>query len=800
MPLVWRRFFLGDNLLRQFPIGIRLRLVFACIVLLMFMGSSLALWHLRTIRKHVEGISLAERRMSAVLQVDNSILAMMNHLHRSADQRQPESFAADAARELSISRADIAGAAAILQEIAPETNRQAVILESLSGLLEALPGRVKTLIELARAEDWTALHARLLNQVDHTDDVVAALVREMNRDLADSRRRLREEVGRVELRTAGTLAGTGLLSLLLAALLGLAVTRSITRPLTTLASGARALAQGQFTDKLAVGGTDELAQLAQVFNQTARELEDAYGKLRVSEARFRSLIENASEVILIVSPGGRILYASPSTAFVLGQPAEAFMGRDMSDLLDSEEVPQAIKLLQELSERSGGTQPVSLRLRHGDGTLHSLEGLAANLLADPAVAGIVINARDVSDRLRAEQVLREREDQLRHSQKMEAIGLLAGGIAHDFNNLLTGIMGGSSLILDSLNENDPNYHLANDILRATNRAADLTRQMLAYAGKGTFVIEPVDISDLVRDISALIKTCTPKKVDLHLDLATQLPAVKADASQLQQVAMNLIVNAAEAIEQSAGVVSIRTGARIMDWATIGSEFPSYDISPGKFVFLEVRDSGCGMDEALISRIFDPFFTTKFTGRGLGLSAVLGIVRSHRGALKVISKPGRGTTFTVVFPASAMAVVRSEPVARDESSFEGHETVLVVDDEEPVRNLARLTLTRYGYDVLVAENGQAAIEIMRIYGDRIAAVLLDLTMPVMSGDEALPQLKQIRPDIKIILSSGYGEHEALSRFAQDGIVDFVQKPYRAAKLVEKVKQVIQGNPSVGSTNT
>lgn len=797
MRPAWNSLFLSGSRFRQFPIGTRLRLVFAGIVLIMFVGCSLALWYLRAIRKHVETVSLAEHRMSAVLKVDNSILALMNRLHRLADLRQREYFASEAARQLTIFRADVAAPTAVLHGIAPENNRQAVILESLSGLLEALPDRVSTLADLAQTDDWTALHARLLNQVDRTDDVLAALVREMNADLADSRKRLRDEVETVEVRTAETLAGTGVLSLVLASLLGLAVTRSITRPLKSLASGARALAQGQFGSKLAVTGSDELSQLAQVFNQTAGELEDVYGKLQLSEARFRSLIENASEVILIVNRSGRILYASPSTALVLGQPAEAFAGREIRDILHSEDIPQAHKIFQELSERSGGTQPVSFRLRYHDGTFHSLEGLAANLLADAAVAGIVINARDVSDRLLAEQALRERENQFRQAQKMEAIGLLAGGIAHDFNNLLTGIMGSVSLMLDRRSENDPDVHLLNDVMRASNRAAELTRQMLAYAGKGAFVIQPVDLSDLVQDISTLIKSCIPKKVDLRLRLAPRLPAVQGDASQLQQIVMNLIVNAGEAIgEQSAGVVSIATGMRSLDQKTIRSDFLSYDLSPGEYVFLEVQDSGCGMTEALMAQIFDPFFSTKFTGRGLGLSAVLGIVRSHRGGLNVVSAPGRGTTFLVVFPASAAALKRSEPVAQDRNAFQGHETILVVDDEEPVRRLAKLALMHYGHNVLVAENGQAAIEIMRAHADQIAAVLLDLTMPVMSGDEALPVLRQIRPDVKVILSSGYGEDEALRRFENNGMLAFIQKPYRVSTLVEKVKQVIHGDPPAG----
>src|ERR1017187_4836343 len=261
----WR--LLSNLRLRRFRIGTRLRLAFGCIVFLMFLGSSLALWYVRTIRKDVDSVSLVEQRMSAVVQVDNSVLTLMNQLHRSADLRRRERFEADAAGLLWIFRSDTAAAALVLRSIPPEDNRQGAIIESLNGLLEAFPSRIQAMVDLARVDDWAAVHARLLNQVDRTDDVVATLVNEIDRDLVESLQRLRSQVGRAELHTAEVLAATGLLSLLLAALLGIAVTRSITRPLASLDAGTRALARGHFGGRLAVTGTDELSQLARAFNQ-----------------------------------------------------------------------------------------------------------------------------------------------------------------------------------------------------------------------------------------------------------------------------------------------------------------------------------------------------------------------------------------------------------------------------------------------------------------------------------------------------------------------------------------------------
>src|SRR4051812_20865086 len=371
--------------LRRFRIGTRLRLVFAVVVLLMFLGSSFALWYLRAIRKDVETVSLVEERMSAVLEVDNRVLALMNQLHRSADLRERDHFESKAQALLSDFRSGTAAAARILHEIPPENTRQAVIIESLNGLLEALPGRVGALVELARADDWTAVHARLLNQVDRTDDVLAALVGEINRDLLESRQHLRHEVEQAELHSGEALAVAGLLSLLLAAVLGLAVTSSITRPLASLEAGTHALARGQFGEQLKIRGADELSQLARAFNQMARQLEGLYGKLRFSEARFRSLIENASDLILIVGKSGQIQYASPSTARVLGESGEPFMGRSIRNLLDSDEVLRAERMFEDVSHRARGTEPFELRFRHRDGSLRSMEGLATNLMADPAV-------------------------------------------------------------------------------------------------------------------------------------------------------------------------------------------------------------------------------------------------------------------------------------------------------------------------------------------------------------------------------------------------------------------------------
>lgn len=384
---------------------------------------------------------------------------------------------------------------------------------------------------------------------------------------------------------------------------------------------------------------------------------------------------------------------------------------------------------------------------------------------------------------------RRSEDKLRHTQKLESLGVLAGGIAHDFNNLLVGIMGNAGLASESLPVGHPVRDQLDEIVLAGQKAANLTRQMLAYAGKGKVALEQVDLSKLILDTERLLRSSLLKNVDLRLDLKTDLPCVEADAGQMQQVVMNLVINAAEAItDQQSGAVSVRTGRRHIDKAFTCGQLSGQEVAPGEYVVLEVEDSGVGMDEATQARIFEPFFTTKFLGRGLGLSAVLGIVRGHRGGLKVASSPGKGTTFQVLLPAVSESRALPDPCSAD-VKLRGNATVLVVDDESCVRKLAQSVLTKYGYTALVAEDAFAAMDLLRQTRHRIAVVLLDLSMPGMSARQAVQRIQTGWPGTHILLSSGYGEEEVLAQFAGTKLAGFLQKPYTPLQLAEKIKTAI-----------
>lgn len=330
----------------------------------------------------------------------------------------------------------------------------------------------------------------------------------------------------------------------------------------------------------------------------------------------------------------------------------------------------------------------------------------------------------------------------------------------------------------------PAQQMLQGIISASERAASLTRQLLAYAGKEHLAPRPIDLSIAVRDLTGLLRTSIPKNVYLALDLQDSLPYVNADQTQLQQVIMNLVINAAEAIPQDTpGTVKIMTAARRPDADDYEHAVTPLLQDDRSYVVLTVADTGQGMTPEIQSRIFDPFYTTKFTGRGLGLSAVLGIVKAHQGAITLKTAPGTGTMFTLLLPSAAAAA----PVTKLQDAFEplhGSGTILVVDDEPAVRAVAQGMLEHYGYRVLLAEDGRQGIETLTAHPE-IIAIILDLAMPVMTGDQAAPQMRSIHPTVPIILTSGYPEAEARGRVAAAGITTFLQKPYTAGKLLEKL---------------
>jgi signal transduction histidine kinase/CheY-like chemotaxis protein len=400
-----------------------------------------------------------------------------------------------------------------------------------------------------------------------------------------------------------------------------------------------------------------------------------------------------------------------------------------------------------------------------------------------------IIATDISDRKRAEEERLHLERQVQHAQKLESLGLLAGGIAHDFNNLLVGVLGGTDLALQHISPTSPARELLEDVTEAAHRAGDLANQMLAYSGKGRFIVEPTDLSALIKEMFQLIEASVPKKCRIAYELDDDLPATEVDVTQIRQIALNLVVNAAEAIGEEVGTVAIATGSLQCDREDLAKVYPGDEAEEGRYVYLEVKDSGVGMDSETVQKIFDPFFTTKTTGRGLGLAAALGIVRGHQGAIKVESEPDRGTTMTILLPASEKTALNRTRKLEAQGDWQGSGLVLLVDDEEMVRTVIEAMLRRLGFDVVVATDGRQGVEVFRQQADDIALVVLDLTMPVMSGDDACQEIRRIKSDARVLLSSGFHKQDVTGKFAASGPDGFIQKPYRLDTLTQTIREIL-----------
>ncbi len=389
------------------------------------------------------------------------------------------------------------------------------------------------------------------------------------------------------------------------------------------------------------------------------------------------------------------------------------------------------------------------------------------------------------ERKRFDLERRRIEDRLRDVQKLESLGLLAGGLAHDFNNLLTGILGNASLCLLKVPKGSRLEESLQQIERSAIRASELCKQLLAYSGKGRFVVGHLHLSALVAEMVDMLRLSISKNAMLRCDLAESLPAIEAASPQVRQVVMNLITNASDALEGGPGTISIQTGTRYCDEYFFDSTYMKEPLPVGQYVYVKVSDTGCGMDQETLKQLFDPFFTTKSRGHGLGLAAVLGIARAHGAAIKIYSEPGRGSSLSVLFPVKDRT--QAPPSYRVEAGRKSEGTALVIDDEPTVLSVAKAVLSEVGFRVVLAEDGLAGLTEMRRFKDEIVVVLLDMAMPRMSGEEAFHEIRRIRPDVPIILSSGYDEQDNIATFA--GSASFLEKPYTALELMNAVQDSI-----------
>jgi PAS domain S-box-containing protein len=530
----------------------------------------------------------------------------------------------------------------------------------------------------------------------------------------------------------------------------------------------------------------ETAQLVAEIEALRDQLAAVSGEneaLRRAEARYRALFESTHDFVAELDAEGRVLFVSPACERILGFRPEEMVGTTPFSLLHAHDVERLAESFLRRVETGRPAGSGSLfRVRHRDGAWHWLQGGGMSYRNSTGESRVVCVCRDVTPEILAVEERRRLEEWTQQTRKLESLGALAGGIAHDFNNLLTPILGEASLALLDLPEASPLRPRLERIRAAAQRAAVLTAEMLHYAGTGMLELRPVDLSDLADRMPQLFEGATLGRAQLRLEVERDLPPVWGDPGRLAQVVRNLLANAGEASPEG-GTIALRMSASDLDRAALSRCFLGQPLAEGRYVRVEVEDAGPGMDAETRDRLFDPFFSTKFTGRGLGLAAVLGIVRSHEGAIEVQSAPGRGTRVAVWLPTSDPA---SRP-GRVPAADGGGAKVLVVDDDEAARELAAETLRRAGFVPICVADGDDALAWLREEAAGVRAVVLDHPLPAAGGGDVLAALRQARPDVPVVLVSGHAPGAA----ARD-VGALLQKPYLPAELARRVREAL-GNP-------
>jgi PAS domain S-box-containing protein len=511
-----------------------------------------------------------------------------------------------------------------------------------------------------------------------------------------------------------------------------------------------------------------------------------------ANARYAAIVASSEDAVIGGTLDGIVTDWNHAAEKIFGYPATEIIGKSINVLSSDEAGREPVGRLAEMATREGAA-PFDRRCRRKDGEIVEVSVLISPIRDESgAVIGFSKVARDITERRREERRRRELDLKLQETQRLEGLGVLAGGIAHDFNNILTGILGNASLAAQSLPASSPAKRYMHDIELASQRAAELCGQMLAYACRGRFVPETLDLNRLIGETTRLLGVSIGKKAELRRMLAPGLPPITADASQIRQIVMNLVINASEAIGERGGLITITTGLVWVDAGYLAQMRHAAEMGVGEHVFLEVNDNGGGMDAATLERIFDPFFTTKFTGRGLGLAAVQGIVRGHKGGLEVRSEEGRGSMFRLLLPAAADHAAKTPAaVVGDVVAYRGGGRVLVVDDEESVRLVAARMLESLGFSVEQANDGREGVAKFAADPAAYVLVILDLTMPHLNGADAFREMRGMRPEVRVVLMSGYGEHEAISGLVDQGLAGYVHKPFNQARFTAAIRKCLEG---------
>ena len=887
-------------------IGPRLGVVFVIVGLLMALGDAVALIQIDGIRRRAEFVYQADQPSQAVLLVRSSFLSYQDRLRQLAEAHNADHFVAqsETVRSAFDAYVDEAIAAVRTLPVGPERDGELNSLDSVRTLFDA---QIKSLNALAVSGDWASVQSRLENRMAVINELSSGLVQDINSLVNLEKSTSLKEIRGTQLSAIYFLIIASAVTLTLASYLGLRATRDIAGRLKILDEAAQALSEGDFDQRVIVAGHDEVARLSRVFNEMSARLQTMYRTLHQSETRFRSLIENASDFILVVTKNGTIKYASPSMTriFAAGMLTE---GKNLLEYLDEQDRAAMDSFLGADAGSVELSDTVEFRLRDRKGGLRIIEASGNDRTEDQGIEGFVINARDVTDRKKAEEGIanwkrrydaavlatgqiiyeadlsdgtaafggaleavlgycqqdlksgleswhalihpedlvrylavieeaqkgqlpfaveyrvrrkdasfrivkesglihgnsgntqhivasiidvtehRALEERLQQSQKMEAVGRLAGGLAHDFNNLLMITRAGAQLLMDSKGDAGRVNQLAQQIDEATERGANLTKQLLAFTRQQVLQPTRLNLNTVVQDLWRILPPLLGEDIDTELSLDPELGPVNADQGKLEQVIMNLALNARDAMPNG-GHLRVETCNVSIDEKT--AKLEDLDITPGPYVCLLVSDNGIGISPEIRQHIFDPFFTTKGLGygTGLGLATVYGIVKQSDGAIAVYSEVGIGTTFKIYLRRLDQSEGESRPKEVVGEAPTGFGTILLVEDEDALRGLAAEYLRAKGYEVLEARSAKEAIEVSGVHEGRIHVLVTDVVMPGSTSGPALAErMRSSRPYIRVILMSGY-THQPAELQLHDPAVVFFQKPFSLEVLARKINDMV-----------
>ena len=753
---------------------------FVSVGLLMILGALIALLQVNFMRQRAEYLFQADQPARTVLRVRSDFLTFQRELRELASKRDAAQFNSESNNLLFAFDSDVGHANQALAAL-PRSSQRDSELSSLETVRALFAEQIGSLTALAQSGDWLGLNLRIESRMPVINDLSESVVRDIDALVDIEKKSGLEDIRRAQQRAAWTLVVTSLLAVITAGFLGLKVTRSIAGRLEKVDAAARSLAGGQFRHQLVVGGSDEISRLTEVFNEMSARLRGLYETLQQSEARFRSIIEHASDFILILDARGLVRYASPSSERALGQN-EPLVSRSIFDLVSSADEVELRNFLERAKKTAESQNSIELRTSLAVTPSRVLQVSATNLLQEPSVAGIVMNAREITE-------VKRLEEQLRQAQRMEAIGTLSGGVAHDFNNLLTVIRGYTNQLLESPHNPPESRMQIKRIDEAAERASSLTRQLLAFSRRQVLQPKVFDINELVANLDQMLRRLIGEHIEMKTVAAKDSCLVKADAGQIEQVIMNIAINARDAMPQG-GRLTLETAHVELETAFAAE---AAGATPGPYVMLAVSDTGEGMDAETKAHIFEPFFTTKGLGKGtgLGLSTVYGIVKQSGGYISVYSELRRGSTFKVYLPRALDAVKtrrREEPSKADAG---GNETILVVEDEPMIRELIEAMLQNRGYSVLIVDNPMKAAAFAAQHTGPIHLLLTDVVMPGISGREIATQISAERPEMKVIFVSGYTPNAIVHHGILDEDLNFLQKPFTAVTLTNKVREVLNG---------